>query len=62
MILVKNERFDQVITLRVPSEMKQRLFMAAHANNRTLTDFVLNHARLAADKVLAAEQRVAANG
>ena len=59
MIRVNSERSDKVMTLRLPSEMKQCLVRAAHANNKTLTDFVLDHAWVAADRVLAQHQEAA---
>jgi len=52
MIRAQIEKSDAIVTLRLPRRMKDRLFEAAHVNNRSLTDFVLVHAQAAADRVL----------
>ena len=51
---------DAMITLRLPADEKEKLIEAARAEKRNLTGFIRVYGLRAAEKVLAAEQQMAA--
>jgi hypothetical protein len=51
---------DATITLRLPAGEKEKLIEAARAEKRNLTGFIRVYGLRAAEKVLAAEQQIAA--
>jgi len=60
MIRVKSDASDTVVTLRCSTSLKRKLQDAATANKSTLTEFVLSNAETAAERVLAAQEQMAA--